>query len=233
MHWSAPQRPVEYSEQALVTAILEGKYSPGSTLPGERELAAQLGVTRPTLREAMRRLESDGWLTVQQGKPTRVNNFWTEGGLNVLSSLVRYSSELPENFVMNLLEVRLALAPVYTREAVKHSTSLVVDCLKDSPNLADTSDVFANFDWRLHKALTIYSRNPIYTLILNGFAGFYEEMAQRYFEQERTRASSRRFYASLLDAAQRADAEEAEAVTKYVMMESIHLWQETSSETGS
>ena len=47
--WVAPKRPAAYAEQALVTAILEGTYPPGSTLPGERDLAAQLGVTRYSL----------------------------------------------------------------------------------------------------------------------------------------------------------------------------------------
>ena len=74
-HWSAPQRPNDYAEQSLVTAILEGTFAPGDTLPGERALAAELGITRPTLREALQRLARDGWLTIHQGKPTVVNDF--------------------------------------------------------------------------------------------------------------------------------------------------------------
>jgi GntR family transcriptional regulator, negative regulator for fad regulon and positive regulator of fabA len=50
-----PQRPALYAEQALVTDILNGTFPPGSNLPAERELSIQLGVTRPTLREALRR----------------------------------------------------------------------------------------------------------------------------------------------------------------------------------
>ena len=57
--WEAPKRPVEHAEDHLITAILDGTFPPGSTLPGERELSAQLGVTRPTLREVLRRLEGD------------------------------------------------------------------------------------------------------------------------------------------------------------------------------
>ena len=44
-----------------------------------------------------------------------MNDFWKDGGLNVLSSLVRYSAELPAGFVTHLLEVRLAMAPAYTQ----------------------------------------------------------------------------------------------------------------------
>ncbi|NJN55884.1 MAG: GntR family transcriptional regulator, partial [Anaerolineae bacterium] len=91
---------------------LGGSFPPGSTLPGERDLAMQLGVTRPTLREAIQRLARDGWLTVQQGKATAVNNIWQDGGLNVLSGLVKHSEHLPPGFITHLLEVRLDLAPV-------------------------------------------------------------------------------------------------------------------------
>ncbi|XPE41305.1 GntR family transcriptional regulator [Shigella flexneri] len=39
-----------------------------------------IGVTRTTLREVLQRLARDGWLTIQHGKPTKVNNFWETSG---------------------------------------------------------------------------------------------------------------------------------------------------------
>ncbi len=229
-NWSAPQRPAVYAEQALVTAILDGTYPPGSTLPGERDLAAQLGVTRPTLREALQRLDRDGWIAIRHGKATLVNDIWREGGLNVLSSLVRYGHTLPPNFISNLLEVRLAMAPAYTRAAVEHSAASVVACLADHTTLSDNPEAMAAFDWRLHHTLTVASGNPVYTLILNGFAGFYEQMASLYFARPNARASSRAYYAALLAAARRGDASKAEQITRKVMMESIALWQQAAAD---
>jgi GntR family negative regulator for fad regulon and positive regulator of fabA len=224
--WSPPQRPASYAEESLVTAILEGVYPPGSTLPGERGLAAELGVTRPTLRETLQRLSCEGWLTIQQGKSTRVNNFWQEGGLNVLGALVRYGERVPPEFVPNLLEVRLALAPAYVAAAVQRSPELVVDYVANYTGLEDSPEAFARFDWALHRSLTIASKNPIYTLILNGFAGFYEDMACLYFAQGQARDSSRAFYASLLEVARAVDVIGAERITRSVMEESIVLWRQ-------
>ena len=229
-NWSPPQRPAVYAVQALVTAIIDHTYPPGSTLPAERELAAQLGVTRPTLREALRKLESDGWLEVQQGKPTRVKDFWREGGLNVLSSLVHYGTELPPDFIPNLLEVRLAMAPAYARAAIEHDPHEVSACLSQAANLPDTPEDFASFDWRLHSTLTISSGNPIYTLILNGFSGFYEEMARLYFAGQEARQASRDYYRDLLRAADQGDASEAEHITCSVMQASIDLWKRLERE---
>ncbi len=223
--WNPPPRPIEHAAKALLTAILNGTYPPGSTLPGERDLATQLGVTRPTLREVLARLGSDGWLTIQHGKPTRVNDYWREGGLNVLSALVRFSTSLPPNFVPNLLVVRLDMAPTYARLAVEQGAGQVIACLLGATDLGETPEAFASFDWRLHHTLTIASGNPIYTLILNGFAGFYEQMACQYFRHPETRQASQRFYNELLSVTKDNNPASAERVTRQAMQESLHLWE--------
>ena len=51
----------------LVAELVAGKYPVGSRLPGERELAAQYGVSRPTLREAIIAMEVEGFVEVRTG----------------------------------------------------------------------------------------------------------------------------------------------------------------------
>jgi GntR family transcriptional regulator, negative regulator for fad regulon and positive regulator of fabA len=228
--WSPPKRPAVYAEKSLILAILNEDYPPGSILPSERELAQKLGITRPTLRETLQRLERDGWLTIQQGKSTRVNNYQEQGGLNVLNALVQYSENLPPNFVPNLLQVRLALAPVYTRQAIENSPEQVIEYLTDYSSLEENPEEYACFDWHLHHKLTIASRNPIFTLILNGFAGFYENMACIYFKEATNRQASHEFYKSLFEAAKLKDAIAAENITLSMMTESIKLWESQSGE---
>jgi GntR family negative regulator for fad regulon and positive regulator of fabA len=216
------------TERRLLQAVLNGEFPAGSTLPGERELAAQLGVTRPTLREVLQRLAQDGWFDIQQGKPTRVRDYWREGNLNVLSALVRHSERLPDDFVPNLLAVRLSMAPVYARAAVEREPDQVVALLTGYPDLEDSSARFARADWELHRGLTLASGNPIYTLILNGFADFYVQMARLYFAQAQAREASRAWYIDLLAVARSGDAEAAERRTHQAMQESIDLWRALS-----
>ncbi len=47
-------------ERSIRKSVLDGTLAPGQMLPGETELAEQLGVTRPTVREAFRSLEIGG-----------------------------------------------------------------------------------------------------------------------------------------------------------------------------
>jgi GntR family negative regulator for fad regulon and positive regulator of fabA len=222
---TAPRKPAAHAEKALVTAILEEEFPPGSVLPAERDLAVKLGVTRPTLREVIGRLERDGWLTVRHGKPTAVNDVWRSGGLNVVSGIVRHAKVLPPGFVPSLLELRLLISPAYARGAVERSPDDVRELLAGHGDLPETAAAFAAFDWRLHHRLTVASGNPLFTLILNGFAGFYERMARRYFRSPEARRTSRRFYADLLACAGRGDAAAAEAVTRAVMARSIEMWR--------
>src|SRR5215216_5276456 len=112
-----PLRPMETAEHRLIARILDGTYPIGMRLPPERDLAAQLGVTRPTLREAIRHLEQEGWLRVHHGKPTMVQDFWREGGLGVLTRIISHQGVIHSDFITNLLELRLLIAPTYTRAA--------------------------------------------------------------------------------------------------------------------
>lgn len=228
IEWQAPQRPVDYAETTLVAAVLDGRFPPGSALPAERELAAMLGITRPTLREALRRLERDGWLTVQQGKTTLVNDFWRDGGLNILSAIVRHGRLVSPEFVTALLEVRLHLAPAYTAAAVEREAGRVAALLAGAGELADAAPVYAAYDWRVQRELTILSGNPVYTLILNAFTGFYEEMAALYFAQEAARQASQAYYLELLAAARDADGPRAGKITREIMERSIRFWKSAS-----
>jgi len=165
-------------------------------------------------------------LQIRHGKPTRVRDYWHEGGLNVLSSMVLFNFRLPSDFVPHLLAVRLAMAPAYTRAALENSPAEIAALLADNAHLADKADVYADFDWRLHHLLTRASGNPVYTMILNGFAGFYGRMAVIYFASPKTRAASRSYYRSLLALSRKQDAGRAEELTRRMMRQSIALWHE-------
>lgn len=223
--WKTPPKPAAYAESRLIDAILDEHFPIGSSLPAERELAALLGVTRPTLREALQRLARDGWIEIRHGRQTRVKDYWHEGNLGVLGSIVRHMEKLPDDFVTNLLIVRQLMAPAYTRLAVERAPEEVSSVLKAFENLADTSEDYARADWELHHQLTIASGNPIFTLILNGFADFYQTMAAIYFQRASSRQHSYAFYKELLEAATRHDFVQAEAIVRRVMSDSLQLWQ--------
>ena len=225
MNWELPPRPAELVENRLITAILDGEFPIDSRLPPERELAQRLGVTRPTLREALQRLARDGWIEIHHGKATRVRDYWHEGNLAVLGAIARHQDQVPPDFVPNLLQVRTLLAPAYARLAVKRAARNLAKFLEGYQDLPDAPDAFARADWDLHRYLTIESGNPIFTLIFNGFKELYPYMGRMYFTPPKARARSRQFYAGLRAAAHARDPERAEIITREVMQDSIDLWK--------
>src|SRR6186997_1020728 len=58
------------TREDLLAWIAKGKVAPGSQLPPEPQLAGELGVSRPTLREALRSLEDEGMVTRSRGSGT-------------------------------------------------------------------------------------------------------------------------------------------------------------------
>jgi len=60
-------RVSEDAVQQIVDLIRAGEFSPGDRLPSERQLAAQLQVSRTSIREALRKLETIGLLEIRQG----------------------------------------------------------------------------------------------------------------------------------------------------------------------
>ncbi|MCB2202933.1 fatty acid metabolism transcriptional regulator FadR [bacterium] len=225
--WKPVRKPAEIAESRLIEGILNGTFQPDSHLPGERELSESLGVTRPTLREALQRLARDGWVEIHQGKPTRVCNYLQEGNLGVLNALSERTEHLPEDFVSDLLSVRLAMAPMYTAQAVQRAPEALLDLLQDREELDNAPDVFAQFDWHLHHQLTILSGNPVFVMILNGFKDLYLNLAPHYFAIADAREHSRFFYNELVKAAKNKDAYRARTLTESIMRDSLTFWEQT------
>jgi DNA-binding FadR family transcriptional regulator len=69
-----PKRLYRQIAEQLRTLISQGEFTVGSRLPAERDLAKQLGVSRPSVREALIALEVDGWVEVRTGSGVYVLN---------------------------------------------------------------------------------------------------------------------------------------------------------------
>jgi GntR family transcriptional regulator, negative regulator for fad regulon and positive regulator of fabA len=220
-----PLRPTQYAEHILVTSILNGTYPAGAVLPGERDLANAIGITRPTLRETLQRLASEGWVQIQHGKPTVINDFWLKGGLSMLGTLAKYADFLPNGFITRLLEVRVTLLPPVARLAAVHRPQKILEFLESCPQPADSVETYAAYDWNLQMCMARESGNPIYALILNDFASIFQKMAARYFRAPKPRKASLRYYRHLARAIERRD-HSVEQIVKKAMEQSIVIWQE-------
>lgn len=117
--WSLRRRALRVSRKSTSLKVYGITAFPGHHSPAERELSELIGVTRTTLREVLQRLARDGWLTIQHGKPTKVNNFWETSGLNILETLARLDHDSVPQLIDNLLSVRTNISTIFIRTAFR------------------------------------------------------------------------------------------------------------------
>lgn len=128
-------------EQELERLILEGTLSPGEQLPPERELAKQFDVSRPSVREAIQRLEAKRLLTRRQGGGTFVSESLWKSFSDPLLNLLSTHSETQ----LDLLEARHAMEGLSAYFAALRGTDedfeRIQRCLEQIREAQDKKDV--------------------------------------------------------------------------------------------
>jgi len=112
---------VEEIAAELRAQIMKGKYGPGERLPSERELSERLGVNRASAREALKKLEQLGIISIRRGGGARVLPL-EQAGLGALSHML--SADVPpRELVEQWLDVHELVIAGATRLAVQRGTS--------------------------------------------------------------------------------------------------------------
>lgn len=220
------QSPAGFAEEYIVESIWSGRFAPGTILPAERELSELIGVTRTTLREVLQRLARDGWLTIQHGKPTKVNNFWETCGLNILETLARLDEGGISELIDQLLAARTNISAVFIRGAVRQNSDKVVEILNKAQSQLTSGREFAEHDYRVNHDLAFASNNPVFVLTMNGFRAFYARIGGFYFSYPKARELANQYYQQLLELAQKGDYEQVQTVVRNYGIDSGKIWQE-------
>ena len=117
-----PRRLSEQVADGLASAIARGDYPVGSRLPAERELADQLEVGRPTVREALLILELDGLVDIRTGS-----------GVYVVDSRPKRARALEADIgMLELIEARCLFEGESAALAAKLATPAQVDAIRDA-----------------------------------------------------------------------------------------------------
>ena len=167
---------------ALLEALLSGRYAPGEKLPTQRALAADLGVTMTSLREALKRLEQMGLVESRQGDAMRVRDWRAHGGLDVIAHLLFRSGGLDAGVLADLLEARgamlrevAALAAERRDDAQARRLTELAGALRD----AEDDDAAQRVDFAFFTELAEASRNVVFMLIVNSIRELYFAHAER------------------------------------------------------
>lgn len=218
--------PAGFAEEYIVESIWSGRFAPGTILPAERELSELIGVTRTTLREVLQRLARDGWLTIQHGKPTKVNNFWETCGLNILETLARLDHAGIPELVDNLLAARTNLSAVFIRGAIRNNREQAVAIIARYIDVVEDGAHFAQFDYQMNHDMALASGNNVFVLMMNGFRGLYSRIGGFFFSHQAARDVARAFYQQLHNVAEKGDYDAVPLIVRRYGIESGKVWQQ-------
>ena len=164
----APFTPSSIHEQIvrhIGMSILKNDFAPGQTLPGEIELCAQLAVSRPILREAMKVLTAKGLVESRRKTGTRVR---PREAWNLLDSdVLAWQCEATPNetFLRNLCEIRLAIEPMAARLAALRATDEQIAALeawyRRMQRTIHESEAFIGADLQFHALLLAAAHNEL------------------------------------------------------------------------
>ncbi|MCU1565939.1 MAG: transcriptional regulator, GntR family [Pseudarthrobacter sp.] len=180
MALSTSHRPplAEEVTAKLRTMIQSGEWPLHQRIPSETGLMNDLGVSRGTLREAIKALAHGGMLEVRRGDGTYVR------ATSEISGAARRMYQ--DHTGAHILEVRLGLDTQAARLAARHATAHDVAALRallaeraDAWN-SENYDAWARADWGFHERVAQASGNPLlHELYVSFGAVVHEDMLQQ------------------------------------------------------
>jgi GntR family transcriptional repressor for pyruvate dehydrogenase complex len=165
-------RAFEEIAQQIRGELAGGRLKVGSRLPSERAMSQQFGLSRNTLREALRWLEHAGILRLQKGATggAFIKEHSGEAVMTGLMDMYHLGAIAPSQ----LTEARIWLESVVVREACARATASDLSSLNQ--NIADAGDAHAKGDYQnrasihleFHRILTRMTGNPIMVTVMSG-----------------------------------------------------------------
>ena len=181
--------------------ITSGELGPGDRLPKEADLAERLGLSRNSLREAVRALSMIRVLDVRQGDGTYVTSLEPHLLLDALSFVVDFHRD---DTVLQFLEVRRILEPAATALAAERMTDDDVGKLQavlDELGAEPTIEALVANDLEFHRQIAAGSGNAVLCSLIDGLSGpTTRARIWRGLTQEGAAARTREQHQAILDA---------------------------------
>lgn len=173
-----PIRPKKLSEEIveqIKELISRGELNPGQRIPSERELASFLGVSRPSVREAIMVLEAMGFLESRQGGGTYVRSL---ADVTMADPLANMVERRDPRMLHALTEVRIGLETWSAYLAAKRAEDSEIEHLRELYQImveqAGKGGWDAEIDAEFHLTITAASHNTLQVHVLNTIQSLFQ-----------------------------------------------------------
>jgi len=148
--------------------IIKNSLKVGDKLPGERDLANNLGVSRTVVREAIRTLSVRGLVEVQQGNGTFIKQLTPLSAAEPIKLLLRMRNDRDQ--FKDLLEIRrlleVEIAGLAAERATKENITKLEEILRQQQANINNEEKFTRFDLAFHDTLIEATQNDLFQVLL-------------------------------------------------------------------
>lgn len=203
--------------------ILSGKVKIGEKLPSERELALQLGISRPVVHEGLVELAARGLVSLKPRFGATVNDYRKEGSITLMASLIQYQKgKLEPELLESLLQIRMLLEPAFAKLAAQNRTPEQIRefyGILEKENAVDSRNIQAitDLDFEFHLLIAVASGNTVYPLLLNSFRPVYTNLSGQFFKDAKVFAVVRNYHRNMAAAIESGKGSKAMSVMKEIL----------------
>lgn len=200
-------RPLLHKEIAEIISeqIISGKYPANTFLPPEPVLCKQMGVSRTVVREAIKHLESGGFVHISRGIGTKVLEARQESISRPLKIFLRRKS----NSLQDLLELRkileVAIAALAAERRTPENLRLMERAIQVMSERPDQPAGYVDADLDFHVEIARATQNPTFSIILDPLRDLLRESRAASFSGPRMAETRMRQHKKILETIRKRD----------------------------
>ena len=207
-----PERAAVRVARKIVEEIRRRRLPPGTQLAAEHRMVEELGVSRATVREALRFLELQGALRIKAGPGG--GPVVSAPGAEHLASVLSLHLQFADASFRSVAEARCSIYPVLAAEAASHASAEDIETLHESLERLEAGaldpDLFREEARRFMSLIATASGNRVLAILVDALHRMSGETSAAW--NERQRRSALRSYARVIQAIEAGDSETARTV---------------------
>lgn len=189
------KRASEEIYEQIRQLILNGEIKPGERLPSERKMMDMMRRSRPTIREAMRMLEREGYIKIYSGSSGAVvQEISVDNAVQSLETIMQFQQLTVENILEFRRMTESEGAKLASRRRTEGDLQKIEETLENTGKSIGDVESFIDCDMQFHLAVAEASRNAMYTIMLQVCRNMIGEALMEIFSTGSETERTERYY---------------------------------------
>jgi GntR family transcriptional repressor for pyruvate dehydrogenase complex len=225
-HAATSMRPPSADEtiRLLESKIINGEYQQGERLPSERKLAEEYGISRPGIREVLRRLEERGLIEVRPGLGSYVMEMMPTRGSATLEHLVRRGDVTARDVIVARIMLECEAAAIAAGVRTDADIDRMQRLLAAFDEATDIR-LAAELDLAFHESIVLAAANPVLQIMFGAIRDMAQAMILRSLTDRVARRAGTPIHHDVLDAIIAQDSDRARSQMRHHLDLALEIYE--------